>query len=86
MAEEHAAGRLATCTSHALDKAGTPLPTGARGWHTSSHTLASRLLEAGLPPVEVAAMLGHTPEQLLSTYAHVTNRVESDARLRAAIG
>jgi len=68
-----------------LKREGTPLPEGARGWHTLRHTVASRLLEAGVPPAEAAAMLGHTPEQLLSTYAHVTDRGAADDRLRAAL-
>jgi integrase len=63
----------------------SPLPDGARGWHTLRHTVASRLLEAGVPPAEAAAMLGHTPEQLLSTYAHVIDRQAADERLRAAL-
>jgi len=61
------------------------LPAGARGWHTLRHTTASRLLEAGVPVAEAAEMLGHTPEMLLATYAHVTDRSAADARLRAAL-
>jgi integrase len=68
-----------------LDKNGTPLPAGARGWHTLRHTVASRLLEAGVPPAEAAQLLGHTPEVLLATYAHVVDRTAADARLRAAL-
>jgi integrase len=68
-----------------LDAAGTPLPAGARGWHTLRHTVASRLLEAGVPVAEAAAMLGHSPEMLLATYAHVTDRAAADARLREAL-
>jgi integrase len=69
----------------ATGRASAPLPAGARGWHTLRHTVASRLLEAGVPPVEAATMLGHTPEQLLTTYAHVVDRTAADERLRAAL-
>jgi integrase len=68
-----------------LDEHGTPLPAGARGWHTLRHTVASRLLEAGVPVAEAAELLGHSPEMLLATYAHVTDRSAADARLRAAL-
>jgi integrase len=68
-----------------LDEQGTPLPAGARGWHTLRHTVASRLLEAGVPPAEAAQMLGHSPAQLLTIYAHVVDRSAADARLRAAL-
>jgi integrase len=68
-----------------LDEQGTPLPAGARGWHTLRHTVASRLLEAGVPPAEAAQMLGHSPAQLLTIYAHVVDRAAADARLRAAL-
>ena len=68
-----------------LEKQGTPLPDGARGRHTLRHTVGSRLLEAGVPPAEVAALLGHSVEMLLSTYTHVTDRAAADKRLRAAL-
>ena len=68
-----------------LAKQGTPLPEGARGWHTLRHTVASRLLEAGVPPAEAAQALGHTPSQLLTVYAHVVDHSAADARLRAAL-
>jgi integrase len=68
-----------------LAEDGTPLPEGARGWHTLRHTCASRLLEAGVPPAEAAEMLGHSPEMLLATYSHVVDRSAADARLRAAL-
>ena len=64
---------------------GHPLPDGARGWHTLRHGTASRLLEAGVPVAEAAAMLGHSPEMLLSTYAHVTDRSAAHQRLRATL-
>jgi integrase len=68
-----------------LAQHGTPLPDGARGWHALRHTHAARLLEAGLPPVEIAEQLGHSPEVLLATYAHITDRRASDERLRAVL-
>jgi integrase len=64
---------------------GTPLPDGARGWHTLRHGVASRLLEAGVPPAEAAELLGHSAETLLATYTHVVDRGAADARLRAAL-
>jgi integrase len=72
-------------TAEKLEKAGTPLPVGARGWHTLRHTTASKLLEAGVPVAEAAAMLGHSPEMLLRTYSHITDRAAADDRLRAAL-
>lgn len=68
-----------------LKAAGRPLPAGARGWHSLRHTVASRLLEAGVPPIEAAQLLGHSAEMLLSTYGHVVDRSAADARLRAAL-
>jgi integrase len=68
-----------------LAKDGTPLPDGARGWHTLRHTVGSRLLEAGIPPAEAAALLGHSVETLLATYTHVVDRAAADDRLRAAL-
>jgi integrase len=68
-----------------LEKNGAPLPEGARGWHTLRHTVASRLLEAGVPPVEAAQLLGHEPAMLLNVYGHITDRSAADARLRAAL-
>jgi integrase len=68
-----------------LAENGTPLPEGARGWHVLRHSVASRLVESGVPPAEAAAMLGHTPEMLLRTYSHVVDRKAADERLRAAL-
>jgi integrase len=68
-----------------LAEEGTPLPAGARGWHTLRHGVASRLLEAGVPPAEAADLLGHSAETLLATYTHVVDRTAADARLRAAL-
>jgi integrase len=77
-------GRWRTAAKVLAD-AGQPLPAGARGWHSLRHTVASRLLEAGVPPGDVAAQMGHTVDQLLSTYAHITDRAAADERLRAAL-
>jgi integrase len=74
-----------TRAAKVLAETDTPLPTGARGWHTLRHTVASRLLEAGVPPADIASMLGHTVDQLLSTYSHITDRSAADERLRAAL-
>jgi integrase len=74
-----------TRAAQLLDEAGTPLPAGARGWHALRHTVGSRLLEAGVPVAEAAAMLGHSPEMLLRTYAHVSDRSAADDRLRAPL-
>ena len=35
-----------------------------------------------MPPVEAAELLGHTPQMLLATYAHVVDRDAADARLK----
>jgi integrase len=64
---------------------GVVLPATARGWHALRHTFGSRLLEARVPPAEAAEMMGHSIEELLRTYAHVTDRKAADARIRAAI-
>jgi len=50
-----------------LVKAGVPY----RNFHTCRHTVASNLLSKQLPIPAVAAYLGHTPQTLLKTYAHV---------------
>jgi integrase len=52
-----------------LVKAGVPY----RNFHTCRHTTASNLLSKQLPIPAVAAYLGHTPQTLLKTYAHVMN-------------
>jgi integrase len=49
---------------------GLALPTAARGWHAIRHTAGSRLLDSGAPITAIAAMLGHTVEELTNTYAH----------------
>ena len=39
-------------------------------FHGTRHTVATLLLQAGVPPVDVAARLGHSVQMLLSTYSH----------------
>jgi integrase len=64
---------------------GHPLPAAARGWHSIRHSYASRLLESGVAPATVATQLGHSVNELLSTYSHVVDRSGEDERLRAAL-
>ena len=40
-------------------------------FHALRHFFASSLLSAGVPVHEVSAVLGHSSQMLLSTYAHV---------------
>ena len=49
---------------------GIDLSPGARGWHAIRHTSGSRLLDSGAPVTAIAAMLGHSVEELMNTYAH----------------
>jgi integrase len=49
---------------------GLDLPPAVRGWHAIRHTTGSRLLDSGAPITAIAAMLGHTVEELTGTYAH----------------
>lgn len=49
---------------------GLDLPEAARGWHAVRHTAGSRLLDSGAPITAIAGMLGHTVQELTSTYAH----------------
>lgn len=44
-----------------------------RCFHTIRHTHATQLLAAGIPIVDVAYRLGHTPQMTLSTYGHYIN-------------
>lgn len=49
----------------------TPLPEGARGWHSLRHTFASSALAAGMDPATLSRMLGHsTVAETLTTYSH----------------
>jgi integrase len=49
---------------------GLDLPPAVRGWHAVRHTAGSRLLDSGAPITAIAAMFGHTVQELTSTYAH----------------
>lgn len=42
---------------------------GGQGWHALRHHCASVLIFGGAPVTAVAAMLGHSPEECLRTYA-----------------
>ena len=49
-------------------------------FHGLRHTNATILLEAGVSPLQVAALLGHSNVQVtLSIYAHLTKRMEEQA-------
>lgn len=43
------------------------------------HTAATLMLQAGVTPVVVAGILGHSPAVLLSTYAHALPNAKRDA-------
>ena len=68
-----------------LDAAGVPRQKP----HTTRHTAASRaLVDAGLSPVEAAAMLGHaTPAVTMQVYAHMLDptRTAAGAKVSAAL-
>lgn len=48
------------------------------------HTMASWLVQAGVPPWEIAKMLGHSSTRLVDTYAHLAP--DAHDRVRAAWG
>lgn len=48
--------------------------------HTTRHTVATRLLDAGHPTKLVAELLGHTVQTLLSTYSHDSKDKEDQKR------
>lgn len=52
--------------------------------HSFRHAYASQLLTAGVPVQDAATVLGHSPSQLLKTYAHVLDG--SAQRVRDALG
>ena len=55
-----------------LAESATPLPTGARGWHTLRHTFASTALAAGMDAATLSRYLGHaTVAETLTTYSHM---------------
>jgi site-specific recombinase XerD len=69
--------RLANIVLHYAKRAGLKgkfMPYSAR------HSRATALLEAGVPDVDVAALLNNTPAVIHRNYSHVAARVE---RLRA---
>jgi integrase len=47
--------------------------------HDLRHSAASITLDAGVPPTEVAAMLGHTVQMLMGRYAHAVHPHASGA-------
>jgi integrase len=47
--------------------------------HDMRHTAATVLLQAGIPSVVVAGILGHSPAVLLTTYAHALPDAKRDA-------
>jgi integrase len=49
-----------------------------RGWHLCRHTFASRLVQAGVPIVKVAAWLGHTDIRTTMIYAHLAPGHDKD--------
>lgn len=59
--------RLSVIVKRAREHVGAP----SVHFHALRHFFASGLLSAGVPVHEVAAVLGHSSQVLLSTYAHV---------------
>ena len=56
-------------------------------FHDLRHAAASRLIDAGLDAVTVAAVLGHEDASItLRVYAHRFNRQSRDEAVRAALG
>lgn len=47
--------------------------------HDVRHTVATLLLQRGVPPVIVAGILGHSPAVLMTTYAHALPDAKRDA-------
>ncbi|PVW05447.1 hypothetical protein DEA06_06825 [Microbacterium sp. Gd 4-13] len=47
--------------------------------HDMRHTAATLMLQAGITPVVVAGILGHSPAVLLTTYAHALPNAKRDA-------
>jgi len=63
-------GRSVRSEAWRIAAQGLDLPPAVRGWHAVRHTAGSRLLDSGAPVTAIAAMLGHTVEELMNTYAH----------------
>jgi integrase len=54
--------------------------------HDLRHAAASRLIDAGLDPVTVAAFMGHEDASVtLKIYAHRFNRQKKDDAVRQAL-
>ena len=49
------------------------------GCTTLRHTLASRLTQAGVSPIFVAPLIGHSSTNILSTYARAIDEYRRDA-------
>lgn len=62
-----ALARLSVIVKRAREHVGAP----SVHFHALRHFFASSLLSAGVPVHEVASVLGHSSQMLLSTYAHV---------------
>jgi integrase len=63
-------------------KAGIKLPhQGRRGLHSLRHTLASRLLEAGVPLDVIVGVMGHLTPETTRQYL----RIDVEALRRAAL-
>ncbi len=56
-----------------------------RNMHQVRHSFASHLLAGGAPVADLAQHLGHTPAELLKTYAHKTGR-DMGAEARGLLG
>ena len=55
-------------------------------FHKLRHAAASRLIDAGLSPVVVAKILGHTDATVtLRVYAHLFDRQKTDEAVRLAL-
>jgi integrase len=51
-------------------------------FHGCRHTVATLSLAAGVPPHVVADRLGHSTQELLTTYAHALPNMQQDAAAR----
>ena len=55
-------------------------------FHDLRHAAASRLIAAGLTPVQVAAVMGHKDANItLKVYAHLYEQKQSDEAIRQAL-
>jgi integrase len=53
-------------------------------FHGCRHCVATLLLQAGVPPVDVASRLGHSVQMLLSTYSHALPAMQQEAAAKLA--